>query len=77
MVLITFTIPGHGLVLQPRVSFQGPSQSSPPPVGGGYVHERTRVLLPPSHGLSHVSHEVQCDQPPSTEKIITVEFTEF
>jgi hypothetical protein len=64
-------IPGHGSGLQPRVSFQDPSQSAPPPVWGGYVHERTRELLPPPHGLLHVTHEVQCVQPPSTTRNIT------
>ena len=44
-------LPGQPSVLHSSVSFDGPrpAQSFPPCCGGGLVHVRERLCIPPSH----------------------------
>jgi len=48
------------------VSCDGPTQALPPCEGGGFVHERVRVLVPLPQRTSHVLQGLQCVHTPLT-----------
>ena len=62
------SVPGHGLLLQDWVSLLFPTQSAPPPDGGGLLQVRLRICCPPPHVTLQASQTPQSDQPPSTVK---------
>ena len=53
-------------MLQADVSCVDPEQPVPPLLGGGLVHERSRVFTPPPHDLLHCLQSPQFVNPPLT-----------
>ena len=59
-------IPGQSARTHSDASCDGPWQSSPPCVGGGFVHVRVRVLVPCPQLTSHLLHWLHSVHTPST-----------
>lgn len=60
--------PGQFRVLHARSCRDAPAQVLPPLLGDGFVQLRLRSCSPVPQLLLQVFHELQVDQPPSTEQ---------
>ena len=62
------TLLGQGRLLQACTSTSAPLHLLPPCRGGGLLHVRDRLCVPPPHVTSHCDHSFQSVQLPSTMK---------
>ena len=61
--------PGQALVLQLRSRTASPTQSRPPLEGGGLLHSRCLVRVPPPQVREHVDQLLKRPHCPSTKNI--------
>ena len=69
-------LPWWHMMVQSAVSFVFPSQSRPF-TGGGFVQVRVRVNIPFPHSLLHSLHLLHEDQPPFSEKMLSLCYITF
>ena len=60
---------GQGSTLHVLVSFSCPSHSSPPPIGGGLSHARSRDVTPPPHSAEQSVKADHSPQQPLTDSL--------
>ena len=70
-------LPGHEWVLQTRSNLPAPGHCFPPCWGEGWEQVLLWTCVPDSHGLLHVVHAPQFDQPPSTERFKLNQLRDF
>ena len=67
-IIMTTYLLGHGAAEQDWVSFDLPSQGSPPTEGCGLSQVRVLFCVPEPHVAEQSAHTVHVLQPPSTDK---------